>query len=168
MTRKDAPLLFDTRLQAKSAYWGVADPSKIGTSPSPSTSSGSASPSASVSASASASAGPSAGTASCAVTYRVTGSWPGGFQGEIKISNTGTAAYSGWSLHWQYTGGQRITQLWGGAHTQSDTVVTVTNASWNGGVPAGGSTTFGFLGSWTGGNPVPAAFTVNGSACTIL
>jgi endo-1,4-beta-xylanase len=27
---------------------------------------------------------------------------------------------------------------------------------------------FGFLGSWTGGNPVPAAFTLNGTACTVL
>ncbi len=31
VTRKDAPLLFDTRLQAKDAYWGVVDPSRIGT-----------------------------------------------------------------------------------------------------------------------------------------
>ncbi|MDR7273740.1 endo-1,4-beta-xylanase [Catenuloplanes atrovinosus] len=33
VTRKDAPLLFDTRLQAKDAYWGVVDPSRIGTVP---------------------------------------------------------------------------------------------------------------------------------------
>ncbi len=35
VTRKDAPLLFDTRLQAKDAYWGVVDPSRIGTADSP-------------------------------------------------------------------------------------------------------------------------------------
>ena len=29
VTRKNWPLLFDERLQAKPAYWGVADPSKL-------------------------------------------------------------------------------------------------------------------------------------------
>ncbi|MEU8665035.1 cellulose binding domain-containing protein, partial [Actinoplanes philippinensis] len=52
--------------------------------------------------------------------------------------------------------------------TQSGAAVTVTNATWNGSVPAGGSTSLGFLGSWTGSNPVPAAFTLNGTACTVL
>ena len=32
----------------------------------------------------------------------------------------------------------------------------------------GGSATVGFLGSWTGSNPVPTAFTVNGTTCTAL
>ncbi len=155
VARKDAPLLFDTRLQAKSAYWGVVDPSRIG---------GTSSPSASVSPSTSAS--PGAGT--CAVTYRVTGSWTGGFQGEVKIANSGTAVISGWKLGWQFTGGQVVAQLWNGSVTQSGSAVTVTNASWNGTIAAGGSASVGFLGSWTGSNPVPAAFTVNGTACTVL
>ena len=29
VTRKDAPLLFDTRLQSKPAYWGIVDPTRI-------------------------------------------------------------------------------------------------------------------------------------------
>ncbi|BEL04882.1 hypothetical protein Q0Z83_030730 [Actinoplanes sichuanensis] len=157
VARKDAPLLFDTTLQAKSAYWGVVDPSKIGTSPSASTS---VSPSASVST--------DPGTGACAVTYRVTGSWPGGFQGDVKVANTGGTALTSWRLAWQFTGGQQISQLWGGTVTQSGAAVTVGNAAWNGGIAAGGSTSFGFLGSWTGGNPVPAAFTLNGTACTVL
>ncbi|MFC4068521.1 endo-1,4-beta-xylanase [Actinoplanes subglobosus] len=159
VARKDAPLLFDTTLQAKSAYWGVADPSKIGAS-------ASASVSPSVSVSPSSSTNP--GTGSCAVTYRVTGSWPGGFQGDVKVANTGTTALTSWKLAWQFTGGQQITQLWGGTHTQSGAAVTVGNASWNASIAAGGSTSFGFLGSWTGTNPVPAAFTLNGTACSVL
>ncbi|MEV6298973.1 endo-1,4-beta-xylanase [Actinoplanes sp. NPDC051861] len=166
VTRKDAPLLFDTRLQAKNAYWGVVDPSKIGTSPSPSTStSPSSSPSSSPSASPSSS--PS-GAAACSVTYRVTGSWPGGFQGDVKIANTGGAAVNGWSLAWQYTGGQTISQLWNGSLTQSGAAVTVKNASWNGTLSSGGTASFGFLGSWTGSNPAPAAFTLNGTTCTVI
>ncbi|MEU8664908.1 endo-1,4-beta-xylanase, partial [Actinoplanes philippinensis] len=105
VTRKDAPLLFDTRLQAKSAYWGVADPTKIETT-------ASASPSVSASVSPSTSVNP--GTGSCAVTYRVTGSWPGGFQGDVKVANTGGVALGSWKLAWQFTGGQQISQLWGG------------------------------------------------------
>jgi endo-1,4-beta-xylanase len=155
VARKDAPLLFDTRLQAKPAYWGVVDPSRIGPSASPSAS-------ASVSPSTSASAG------GCAVTYRVTGSWTGGFQGEVKIANTGTAVISGWKLGWQFTGGQAIAQLWNGSVTQSGGAVTVTNAAWNSAIPAGGATSIGFLGSWTGGNPAPAAFAMNGITCTVL
>ncbi|GAA4956011.1 endo-1,4-beta-xylanase [Actinoplanes utahensis] len=145
VTRKDAPLLFDTRLQAKSAYWGVVDPSKI-TDPTGS---------------------PSTGTSFCAVTYRVTGSWPGGFQGEIRINNTGGTALSSWKLAWQFPGGQQVIQLWGGVHSQTGSSVTVTSATWNGALAAGGSTSVGFLGSWTGSNPVPAAFALNGTPCTV-
>ncbi|KUL27905.1 endo-1,4-beta-xylanase [Actinoplanes awajinensis] len=168
VARKDAPLLFDTRLQAKSAYWGVVDPTKIGTSPSPSAST-STSPSPSASTGTSPSPSASTGTsASCAVTYRVTGSWTGGFQADVKIANTGATAISGWKLGWQFTGGQTVSQLWNGSVTQSGSAVTVTNAAWNGALPAGGSASVGFLGSWTGSNPVPSAFTVNGTACAVL
>ncbi|MFI1990726.1 endo-1,4-beta-xylanase [Actinoplanes sp. NPDC020271] len=159
VARKDAPLLFDTRLQAKSAYWGVVDPSKIG---------GTSSPSASASPSVSPSVSASAGAGGCAVTYRVTGSWAGGFQGEVTISNSGTAVVSGWKLGWQFTAGQTVAQLWNGSVTQSGSAVTVTNAAWNGTIAPGGSASAGFLGSWTGSNPAPTAFTVNGAACTVL
>jgi endo-1,4-beta-xylanase len=159
VARKDAPLLFDTRLQAKSAYWGVVDPTKIGATTSPTVST---SPTTSTSPS------PSPGTSSCAVTYRVTGSWPGGFQGDVKIANTGASAISSWKLAWTFTAGQTISQLWNGSVAQSGTAVTVTNASWNGSIAAGGSQSVGFLASWTGSNPAPPAFTLNGTACTVL
>jgi hypothetical protein len=40
--------------------------------------------------------------------------------------------------------------------TQSGTAVTAKNLSYNGTIPPGGSTTFGFQGTYTGSNPVPA------------
>ncbi|MFI7546752.1 endo-1,4-beta-xylanase [Actinoplanes sp. NPDC049599] len=152
VTRKDAPLLFDTTLQAKQAYWGVVDPSRI-------------SPSSSPSASASASASPAPG-GGCAVSYRVTGSWPGGFQGDVTLTNLGRAALTGWSLSWSYADGQRITQAWNGTAAQTGAAVTVTNASWNGTVAPGGTVSFGFLASWTGANRAPTAFALNGVSCT--
>jgi endo-1,4-beta-xylanase len=157
VTRKDAPLLFDTSLQAKPAYWGVVDPTKI----TPAT----ASPTPSATASPSPTASMSPGVKGCTVAYRVTGSWNGGFQGDVKIANTGATAITGWSLGWSFAAGQQVAQIWNGALTQSAATVSVTNASWNGTIAPGGNATFGFLGSWTGTNPAPATFTLNGTAC---
>ena len=62
-------------------------------------------------------------------------------------------------MSWTFADGQRITQLWGGTHTQTGAAVSVRDAGWNGALAAGASTTVGFLGSWTGTNPSPAAIT---------
>ncbi|BCY07727.1 cellulose binding domain-containing protein [Actinoplanes sp. L3-i22] len=128
-------------------------PSASATSASPSPS---VTPSASVSPSASPSTSPSTG-AGCTAVYKVTGSWTGGFQGEVTVTNNGTSATTGWTVKWTWTAGQTVTQSWGGTATQSGTAVTVTNASYNGALASGASTTFGFLGGTTGTtNPVPS------------
>jgi hypothetical protein len=44
--------------------------------------------------------------------------------------------------------------------------VTVTNYSWNGTIAPGGSVNLGFVGNWSGSNPVPTSFTLNGSTCS--
>ncbi|MGW4498042.1 cellulose binding domain-containing protein [Micromonospora sp. NPDC004336] len=93
----------------------------------------------------------------CAVSYRVTGSWAGGFQGEVVVRNTRPTPITGWTVDWAFPDGQRITQLWGGTHTQTGPAVTVRDAGWNGGLAGGASTTVGFLGSWTGANGPPSA-----------
>ncbi|MEV4493423.1 cellulose binding domain-containing protein [Micromonospora coxensis] len=91
----------------------------------------------------------------CTATYRVTGSWQGGFQAEVSVRNNGGSTTSAWSVVWNYTAGQQVTQLWGGTVTQTGSQVVVRNADWNGVLGAGASTSFGFIGSWTGTNPVP-------------
>ena len=98
----------------------------------------------------------------------MTGSWPGGFQGDVKVTNTGTGPVNGWTLKWTYPSGQQIAQLWNGTVTQSGSAVTVTNTSWNGALAPGGSASFGFLASWTTANPLPTAFTLNTTPCTTL
>jgi lysophospholipase L1-like esterase len=123
-------------------------------SPSPSRSvSPSASPSRSTSPSASASPSPT-GAAGCTAVYSVVGQWQGGFQGQVVITN-GSAARSAWRASFTFTAGQQITQVWSATVTQSGSGVTATNLSWNGALAPGASTTFGFLGNWTGTNPVP-------------
>ncbi|MFC0534183.1 cellulose binding domain-containing protein [Phytohabitans kaempferiae] len=97
---------------------------------------------------------PPAGT--CTATYRVVSQWTGGFQGEVTVRNGGTTARSAWTATFSFGGGQQITQAWNATVTQTGAAVTARNLSWNGNLAAGGSATFGFLASWTGGNPAPA------------
>jgi endo-1,4-beta-xylanase len=99
------------------------------------------------------------------VSYRVAGSWPGGFQGDVTITNTGREPLTRWSLAWSFADGQRISQSWNGTATQTGTAVTVTSASWNATVAVGGTTSFGFLASRTDANRPPAAFTLDGVSC---
>lgn len=104
--------------------------------------------------------------AQCNVAYNVTGSWPGGFQVGLAITNTGTVGINGWTLQWAFTGNQQINNLWGGTVSQAGQNVTVTNAPWSASIPAG--TTFnnmGFVANSTGANAVPTAFILNGNVC---
>ena len=104
--------------------------------------------------------------ATCSVTYKIVGQWQGGFQGEVTVRNTGTSPISGWTLGWQFPNGQTITHMWGGTPAQSGAAVTVRPASYNAGIPAGGSVTLGFTGTWNGSNTSPDTFTLNGGTCT--
>ena len=77
----------------------------------------------------------------------MTNSWPGGFQAEVTVRNTGTAALTGWTVGWTFAGGQTITQLWNGTHTQTGAAVTVRDAAGTARWRPDAETTFGFLGS---------------------
>ncbi|GCF11563.1 hypothetical protein KDI_51270 [Dictyobacter arantiisoli] len=110
---------------------------------------------------------PTSGTA-CSVHYAITNQWSGGFGASMTINNTGSTSVNGWTLAWTFANGQTITQLWNGSYTQSGSNVSVTNVSYNGTIAPGGTTNFGFNGSWNGSNATPTAFTLNGSACTVV
>jgi hypothetical protein len=90
----------------------------------------------------------------CSASSAVVSSWSGGFQSTVTVK-AGPAAISGWTAKWTFTNGEQVTQLWSGTYTTSGSTVTVKNASWNGSLAAGATTTFGFTGSGT-----PAAVTV--------
>ncbi|MBP1782956.1 alpha-L-fucosidase 2 [Micromonospora sp. HB375] len=91
-------------------------------------------------------------------TYAITGSWSGGFQAEVTVT-AGATAIRGWTVSWTFPNGQVINQIWSGTHTQSGANVTVRNVDYNGSVPAGGSTTFGFIGTAGGTNNPPTNLT---------
>ncbi|MER5378485.1 cellulase family glycosylhydrolase [Streptomyces sp. NPDC002553] len=111
---------------------------------------------------------PGGGTpgAACSVRYRVLGEWPGGFQGEIALRNTGTAPVDGWTLRFAFADGQTVSSMWGGTPTQTGGTVSVAAASYTSAVPAGGTVTVGFIGAKGAANTAPTAFTLNGAVCT--
>ncbi|AGZ42058.1 cellulose binding domain-containing protein [Actinoplanes friuliensis] len=122
-----------------------------GATPPPSTSVSPPVPSASVSTPA-----PATG---CSATYKITGSWQGGFQGEVSVRNTGNAATKSWTTGWAFTAGQSLSQVWGATGGQTGTTVSLRDAGWNGALAPNATATIGFLASWTGSNPVPAPIT---------
>uniref|UniRef100_UPI0031D9D8DD cellulose binding domain-containing protein n=1 Tax=Saccharothrix mutabilis TaxID=33921 RepID=UPI0031D9D8DD len=99
----------------------------------------------------------------CAVTYRVTNQWTGGFQGEVTVRNTGTSALTGWTLEWTFANGERVTQVWNAVGAQNGNLVTARNESWNATLAPGAAVTPGFTATGTPGTPT--AFTLNGSTC---
>ncbi|KUO05144.1 cellulase family glycosylhydrolase [Streptomyces caeruleatus] len=105
-------------------------------------------------------------SASCAVAYRVSNEWPGGFQGEVVIRNTGDSAINSWTLRWTFPDSQRVSNLWGGTATQSGADVSVASASYTATIAPAGSVTLGFTATKGSTNPSPAAFTLNESACS--
>jgi hypothetical protein len=107
----------------------------------------------------------STGGGTCKIGYSVN-DWGGGFTATIVITNTGTTTLNGWTLKFTWPGNQVLTNGWSATYTQSGTQMTATNLSYNGTIAPAGNTTIGFNASYTGSNPPPTAFTLNGTACT--
>jgi GH43 family beta-xylosidase len=106
-----------------------------------------------------------AATAGCSVNYAVSSQWQGGFGANVAVTNLGDPI-TAWTLTWSFPAGQTITQAWNATVTQSGGQVKAVNMSYNGTVATGASVAFGFNGAWTGSNPVPASFALNGTTCT--
>jgi hypothetical protein len=109
------------------------------------------------------------GTNSCTVDYTISPQNTSAFGASLTLLNTGSTAWTSWTLTWTFANGQTISSLWNGIESQSGANVTVTNESYNGSVAAGGSVTgVGFNGTWNGTtNAIPTAFSINGTACTV-
>ncbi|MFF5115200.1 cellulose binding domain-containing protein [Streptosporangium sp. NPDC000509] len=101
----------------------------------------------------------------CQVAYSVASQWGDGFGASVTITNLGDPL-NGWQLKWSFAAGQSVTQGWNATFSQSGSTVTAANVAYNGALATGAATTIGFNGSWSGSNPVPTSFTLNGVACT--
>ncbi|MBX6383051.1 MAG: glycoside hydrolase family 6 protein [Microbispora sp.] len=102
----------------------------------------------------------------CRVTYTSVqwGTGSGGFTAGITLTNTGERLPY-WRLTFTFPGSQRLTQGWSAKWTQLADRVVAENEPWNGAVPPGASLHLGFMGTWTGSNPPPTDFALNGVPC---
>ena len=91
----------------------------------------------------------------CSATYAVTGDWGAGFQGAVTVT-AGSAAITGWTVTWTWPNGQRFSNTWNATVTTSGDAVTARNAPYNGSLPAGARTTWGFTATRGAANTVPA------------
>ncbi|MFE6620012.1 glycoside hydrolase family 6 protein [Streptomyces sp. NPDC057740] len=111
-------------------------------------------------------AGAATASVPCTVDYKVQNQWDSGFTAAVTITNN-AAGKSNWSVKWSYAGNQKITSGWNAKISQSGSAVTATNESYNSTLATGGSVSFGFQGTYSGTNSVPATFTLDGAACNV-
>ena len=95
-------------------------------------------------------------TPSCSASYAVTGTWPGGYEGQSVVS-AGSSAIKGWTLGWTYPEAETVTNLYNGTFVQTGPHVAVVNQNYNGNLPAGAKTTVYFIVSDTTGADTPPA-----------
>ena len=107
----------------------------------------------------------SAAPVACSAAYSLTNTWPGGFQAQIVLTNTGSSTISPWTLTWTFPGDQKISSMWTAVYTQSGENVTAASEPYNATIAPGGSVTIGFTGSFTSSDSSPASFAVNGTGC---
>lgn len=88
----------------------------------------------------------------CTATRTTTNSWPGGYQSQVTVTNSGDVAMLGWMVDWTLPAGQSVASLWNGNATYSGQGVMVHNADWNGSLSPGQSTTFGYVVQGDGGD----------------
>ena len=131
--RSDNPLLFDGSGNKKAAYTSVLNALNAGGStpdpdPDPEPEPG----------------------AGCTATL-TPNTWNGGFTANVRVT-AGSNALSGWSVGVSLPSGSAVTNAWNATVSGS----TFTNVGYNGQVPAGGSTEFGFQGTGTPPTATPA------------
>lgn len=108
---------------------------------------------------------PSAAAATaCDVDYTVN-QWSTGFTADVRVTNHG-APINGWVVTWTFPGSQRVTSGWNAQLTQSGSAVTAAAPPYNTKLATGASAGFGFQATYTGSNPAPTAFALNGVSCT--
>jgi cellulose 1,4-beta-cellobiosidase len=93
-------------------------------------------------------------TGACTASYTVVNDWGSGFIADVTVK-AGSDPLSSWKVTWTYGGNQAVGNAWNAGVSQAGQSVTATNAGYNGNVPANGSASFGFQGSYSGTNSAP-------------
>jgi cellulase/cellobiase CelA1/aryl-phospho-beta-D-glucosidase BglC (GH1 family) len=102
-------------------------------------------------------------TASTAVRFSITSTWPTGYNGEITVTNNGDTAVNGWTLEFDFT--STITNVWNGTITSHvGTHYIVQNASYNAAIAMGASMAVGFSADPADQAQPPTNYIFNGVA----
>lgn len=102
----------------------------------------------------------------CRVTV-TTSAWNTGLTASVVITNTGTSTVNGWRLGFTLPDGQTITNGWNATYSPASGAVTATNVSYDATVAPGTSVRIGYQASHVGNSAAPAAYTLNGTTCTV-
>ncbi|MEZ0166359.1 cellulose binding domain-containing protein [Kineococcus sp. LSe6-4] len=101
---------------------------------------------------------PTSGRPICSATPRTDSAGGTGAVQTVTVTN-GARARTGWTTVATLPAGQTVTNLWNGTWTQSGRTLTVRNASYDGSLAAGATTTFGYQLAATGSTATPATIT---------
>jgi endoglucanase len=102
-------------------------------------------------------------TGACRIAYTAN-TWSNGFTADVRITNNGPAVTS-WTLTFTVGGTVSVSNGWNGTWSQSGTTVTARNVAWNGNLATGATVGTGFQASFSGSNPPPTGFALNGAPC---
>ncbi|MEV7006740.1 cellulose binding domain-containing protein [Streptosporangium sp. NPDC051022] len=103
----------------------------------------------------------------CTVSYRAA-TWSSLLNAEITVRNIGTTAIDGWTLTVDYPASAvHLTSGWSADWTQTGSRLSGTNRQWNKVIPAGSTTQVGFTASYSGTQPAPVSFALNGRTCAV-
>jgi hypothetical protein len=88
--------------------------------------------------------------------------WGTGYQARYTITNTGTAAVTGWQLAFALPSSAKLGSFWDTAITTTGGTSTAKDRGYNASIAAGASTSFGFV---VAGSGAPVSCTINGVSC---
>lgn len=98
------------------------------------------------------------------LAYNITNTWTGGFNGELKVTNTGNSSINGWEL--KFNTNNTLSNVWNGILSGPNTgSITIKNDTWNGTLAPGTSATIGFTASGSA-SALPTSFSFNGVVVT--
>jgi endoglucanase len=85
-------------------------------------------------------------TGACSIALDTSNNWAGGFVAQAKVT-AGSKAITSWKVTVVLPSGAAVTNSWSAVQTGTSGTVTFASQAYNGALPAGGSTSFGFQGT---------------------
>jgi serine/threonine-protein kinase len=101
----------------------------------------------------------------CRVDYQVSEDWGSGFKANVAVTNQGSAALRDWQLAFAFASDQRVTAAEAATWDQTGRNVVTRPTRPASRLDPGASAEIGLTGRYVRGNPLPAAFDLDGSPC---